>query len=74
VITVRRLIRLPTGVEAVQQALALKPEIALVRIGLPEISGYQVARQVRDVLGPTIALIALTGYGQATLRNGTGRG
>lgn len=53
------------GREGVAKALASKPDVALVDIGLPELDGYQVARQLRDALGPKIRLIAMTGYGQA---------
>lgn len=52
------------GREGVELALALRPEIALVDIGLPELDGYGVAARVRAELGPAIRLIALTGYGQ----------
>jgi signal transduction histidine kinase/CheY-like chemotaxis protein len=52
------------GAQGVEQALALRPEVALVDIGLPQLDGYQVARQVRATLGREIFLIALTGYGQ----------
>jgi signal transduction histidine kinase len=46
--------------------LATRPEVALIDVGLPEIDGYEVARQVRRAPGPTmIRLIALTGYGQS---------
>ncbi|HEX8757639.1 MAG TPA: GAF domain-containing protein [Steroidobacteraceae bacterium] len=52
-----------------QEALAcvedLKPEIALLDIGLPEMDGYELARRLR-AMSPrhTMCLIALTGYGQ----------
>jgi len=52
------------GREGVELAIALKPEIALVDIGLPELDGYGVAARVRQELGPQIRLIALSGYGQ----------
>jgi CheY-like chemotaxis protein len=52
------------GAQGVEQALALRPEIAIVDIGLPELDGYEVARQVRAALGGGITLVALTGYGQ----------
>jgi CheY-like chemotaxis protein len=52
------------GVEGVSQALALRPQIAIVDIGLPAMDGYEVARQVRAALGGDIRLVALTGYGQ----------
>lgn len=43
-----------------------RSDIAIVDIGLPELDGYEVARQVRENLGSnTIRLVALTGYGQA---------
>jgi PAS domain S-box-containing protein len=49
-----------------QQALAIandfQPEVALVDIGLPGMSGYEVAHRLR---GTPALLIALTGHGQA---------
>jgi signal transduction histidine kinase/ActR/RegA family two-component response regulator len=52
------------GQQGLDQALALRPEVALVDIGLPMLDGYEVARRVRAALGKSIFLIALTGYGQ----------
>ncbi len=52
------------GVEGLQRALSLRPEIALVDIGLPGIDGYEVARRVRAELGNDTFLVAITGYGQ----------
>jgi CheY-like chemotaxis protein/anti-sigma regulatory factor (Ser/Thr protein kinase) len=54
-----------------RQALAtidsVRPEIALLDIGMPELNGYEVARQVRQgPLGMRITLIAVTGWGQAS--------
>jgi two-component system CheB/CheR fusion protein len=41
-----------------------RPDAAVVDIGLPEISGYDVARAVRNSVGcDQMLLIALTGYG-----------
>lgn len=46
--------------------LDAKPEVALIDVGLPELDGYEVARQVRRAQGSSmIRLIALTGYGQS---------
>ena len=53
-----------TGAEGVAMALELRPDVALVDIGLPELDGYQVAQRVRSGLGPDVVLVALTGYGQ----------
>ncbi len=52
------------GAQGVEQALALRPAVAIVDIGLPEMDGYEVARRVRAALGSGITLVALTGYGQ----------
>ena len=50
----------PRGVEAI---VAVKPDIALVDVGLPGIDGYEVARRVRAQVGAGVRLVALTGYG-----------
>jgi CheY-like chemotaxis protein len=43
----------------------LRPELALVDIGLPELNGYEVARRIRkQPWGRRIHLVALTGWGQ----------
>lgn len=50
------------GGEAIEKAIARRPEIALIDIGLPDLDGYQVALRIREALGSTpILLIALTG-------------
>jgi CheY-like chemotaxis protein len=51
----------PTGLGA---ALRVRPDIALVDVGLPGFDGYELARRVRGSAGPPIYLVALTGYGQ----------
>jgi two-component system, sensor histidine kinase len=52
------------GLMGVAKALSLKPDIAIVDLGLPGIDGYEVARRIRlDVHGAELPLIALTGYG-----------
>ena len=53
-----------SGASGVESALANRPDVALIDIGLPEFDGYEVARRIRsasDVQG--MRLIALTGYG-----------
>jgi len=52
------------GVRGVEMALLHRPEIALVDLGLPGVSGYDVAARIRTALGTTVTLVALTGYGQ----------
>ena len=53
------------GPEGVEMAFAIRPEVALIDIGLPGLDGNEVARRIRALLGgDEIALIAMTGYGQ----------
>jgi CheY-like chemotaxis protein len=52
------------GLEAVERARAIQPEVLVVDIGLPGIDGYEVARRVRAERGDSVTLIAVTGYGQ----------
>jgi len=53
------------GTAAVIAVAEYRPEIVLLDIGLPDINGYEVARQVRALRGLSQPrLIALTGWGQ----------
>jgi CheY-like chemotaxis protein len=51
-----------TGPEGVRLALAARPQVVLIDLGLPGLDGFQVARQIRAKLGDTVLLVALTGY------------
>jgi two-component system, sensor histidine kinase len=70
--TLRRLLELDghevqeaaDGAQGVEIALASRPEVVIVDIGLPRLDGYQVARRLRAALGVLPLLIAVTGYGQ----------
>ena len=54
-----------TGSEALAAAKACRPQVALLDIGLPGMSGYEVAQRLRDQPGSeATVLIAMTGYGQ----------
>ena len=57
-----------SGVAALQVMESWTPEIALVDIGLPGMSGYELAKTIRSAVSSPIKLIALTGYGQPTDR------
>ena len=49
-----------------------RPEIVLLDIGLPGMTGYEVAQRLRDVPGLERALlVAVTGYGQREDRRRT---
>ena len=52
------------GEEALFAEQEFKPDILLLDIGMPKLSGYEVARRVRDARGPEVLLVAITGWGQ----------
>jgi CheY-like chemotaxis protein len=53
------------GLTAVQAAKSYHPHVVVLDIGLPGISGYEVARQLRlDPEFVTTPVVAVTGYGQ----------
>jgi CheY-like chemotaxis protein len=53
-----------SGRAGIELALQSGPDHVLVDIGLPDLDGYEVARTLRQRLGPRVKLLALTGYGQ----------
>lgn len=58
------------GATGCESAIAVRPDIALVDLGLPRMDGYEVAKRVRAQLGPASPLlIALTGYGAPEQRS-----
>lgn len=40
------------------------PNAVLLDIGLPDMSGYEIAHSIREKYGDSIALIAVTGWGE----------
>jgi PAS domain S-box-containing protein len=53
------------GRTALSLAQAFRPDVALLDIGMPDLSGYEVAQELRrEPWGQEIKLIALTGWGQ----------
>jgi signal transduction histidine kinase/ActR/RegA family two-component response regulator len=52
------------GPGAIEVASTFHPDVGVLDIGLPGMSGYQLARRLRE-MHPGIRLIALTGYSQS---------
>ena len=53
------------GREALEIAGSFLPDVALLDIGMPELNGYAVAKELRrEPWGDAVHLIALTGWGQ----------
>jgi signal transduction histidine kinase/CheY-like chemotaxis protein len=51
------------GERAIELVLAQRPELVVVDIGLPDITGLEVARRLRSSAGNSLCLVALSGYG-----------
>jgi CheY-like chemotaxis protein len=55
------------GQEALDQAREFKPDVVLLDIGMPKITGYEAARRLRQRYGDECpVLIAITGWKQAS--------
>ncbi len=52
----------PAGLE---RTLALRPDAAVIDIGLPGLDGFEVARRIRAAGESAVLLVAVTGYGQS---------
>ena len=57
------------GVQALEAATRVRPDLVLLDIGMPGMDGYEVARRIRSQpWGREATLVALTGWGQETDR------
>jgi CheY-like chemotaxis protein len=49
--------------EALRLAAESAPDVVVLDIGLPQMDGYELARQIRAAAGRDPVLVALTGFG-----------
>jgi len=49
------------GEEAVQLAVQLKPDVVIMDIAMPKLSGIEATKQIKALL-PSVAVLVLTGY------------
>ena len=53
------------GEQAIEKARELKPDVLLLDLGMPVLSGYEAARRIRrEPWGKDLVLVAVTGWGQ----------
>lgn len=55
-----------SGAQGLEAARAWRPHIALLDLRLPDMSGSELAANIRAELGDATALIAITGLGERT--------
>jgi DNA-binding response OmpR family regulator len=51
------------GEEALAAEDEFLPHVILLDIGMPKLSGYEVAKRVRELRGPGVLIVAITGWG-----------
>jgi CheY-like chemotaxis protein len=55
------------GLEAVEKAAELRPEIILMDVGMPKLNGYDATERIRATArGRDMYIVALTGWGQTS--------
>lgn len=59
------------GPQGVQIALTSRPDAVVVHLGLPGMTGHEVARRIRAVMGSEVTLVALTARSQEDDRRRT---
>jgi two-component system CheB/CheR fusion protein len=53
------------GLDALKEAQRAKPDVGIIDIGMPDLDGHEVVRQIRQTeWGKQMVLIAATGWGQ----------
>jgi DNA-binding response OmpR family regulator len=60
------------GQAALQTFVEFRPSVVLLELGMPDMSGYEVARRLRELPQfQKVSLVALTGWGQEDDRRKT---
>ncbi len=56
------------GQEVLEAVRSFQPDVVLLDIGMPKLTGYEVARRLRERYGAALLLIAVTGWKQGSDR------
>ena len=59
------------GASAVEAAARLQPDVVLLDLGMPRVSGHEAAQRIRQGPARSAALVALTGWGDEQTRQRT---
>jgi PAS domain S-box-containing protein len=60
------------GLDAVEMAARIRPDLVLLDLGLPRLNGYDAARRIRALpSGGPVVIVAVTGWGQDSDRQKT---
>lgn len=52
------------GLAAVELAPSFQPDVILLDIGMPRLSGYEAAKQLRKLVPSNVVLVAVTAWGR----------
>jgi CheY-like chemotaxis protein len=56
------------GQDVLEAVRSFQPDVVLLDIGMPKLTGYDVARKLRETHGKELRLIAVTGWKQGSDR------
>jgi signal transduction histidine kinase len=53
------------GISGLEKLLSIRPDVALIDVGLPHLSGYELVSRAKQTLDSATLMVAVTGYGQS---------
>jgi signal transduction histidine kinase len=53
------------GISGLEKLLTIRPDVALIDVGLPHLSGYELVSKAKQTLDSQTLMVAVTGYGQS---------